>query len=126
MYQIDPLSRTPIYEQIADMTEKLILSGVLKPGDMLPSVRGLSAELKTNPNTVQKAFTELDFRGIVQSVPGKGCYIRTDVFDALKKRGMAKLNELSRLLREIKASGVGYEDVKTEINKIYGGEEKGL
>lgn len=127
MYQIDAMSRTPVYEQIADMTEKLVLSGVLKPNDMLPSVRSLSAELKTNPNTVQKAFTELDFRGIVRTVPGRGCFIRPDVFDALKKRAATKLAELCRLCREIRAAGVPLEDITTEINKIYnGGEENGL
>ncbi|MBO4423553.1 MAG: GntR family transcriptional regulator [Clostridia bacterium] len=119
MYQIDPLSRVPIYEQIADMTEKLVLSGVLKPGDALPSVRSLSVQLHTNPNTVAKAFAELDSRGIVQSAPGRGCYIRPDAADALKRRARARLAELAQLCRTLKAAGVDREEVISEINKVF-------
>ena len=60
MFQIDIMSRIPVYEQIIRQTEKFILIGVLNAGDKLPSVRQLSAELSINPNTIQKAFTELD------------------------------------------------------------------
>ena len=57
MFQIDIMSRIPVYEQLIRQTEKFILLGVLKEGDKLPSVRQLSAELSINPNTIQKAFS---------------------------------------------------------------------
>ena len=72
MFQIDALSRVPVYEQLVDQMEKLVLSGLLKAGDPMPSVRSLSLDLLINPNTIQKAYSELDRRGILMSVPGKG------------------------------------------------------
>ena len=67
MYQIDVMSRTPVYEQIIRQTEEFILKGVLKPGDRMPSVRTLSVELSVNPNTIQKAIAELDRRTLIKS-----------------------------------------------------------
>lgn len=72
MFQIDRFGRTPIYEQIIDQTQRLILSGALNAGDQLPSVRTLSRELSINPNTLQKAYAELERRGICISAPGNG------------------------------------------------------
>jgi GntR family transcriptional regulator len=72
MFQIDRFGRTPIYEQIIDQTQRLIASGILKEGDQLPSVRVLSQELSVNPNTLQKAYSELERRGLCVSAPGNG------------------------------------------------------
>ena len=55
MFHIDPLSRKPVYEQIIDQMERFVLTGLMKPGTQLPSVRSLSMELSINPNTIQKA-----------------------------------------------------------------------
>ena len=59
MYQIDVMSRTPVYEQIIRQTEDFILKGIVNAGDKMPSVRSLSVELSVNPNTIQKAISEL-------------------------------------------------------------------
>ena len=59
MFQIDPLSRIPVYEQIVMQSEQLVAREIVKPGDALPSVRSLSIQLGINPNTIQKAYTEL-------------------------------------------------------------------
>ena len=75
MFQIDNMSRTPVYEQIITQVEKFILGRLLSAGDQLPSVRSLSVELSVNPNTIQKAYGELDVRGIVTTVPGRGCFV---------------------------------------------------
>ena len=72
MFSVDPLSRTPVYEQIVEQCEQYVLLGVLCAGDRLPSVRQLSVELSINPNTIQKAYIELDRRGMVTAVPGRG------------------------------------------------------
>ena len=73
MLYIDVMSRTPVYEQIITQIEKLIGAGIMKEGEQLPSVRSLSIQLSVNPNTIQKAYGELDAKGIIGSVPGKGC-----------------------------------------------------
>ena len=57
MFQIDTLSRVPVYEQIIEQMERFVLAGLLKPGTQLPSVRSLSTELSINPNTIQKAIS---------------------------------------------------------------------
>lgn len=72
MIDIDRQARKPVYEQLLEQFERLILTGVLRPGDQMPSVRSLSLELSVNPNTVQKAFLELERLDITTSVPGIG------------------------------------------------------
>ena len=64
----------PIYEQVKEGFRKLILSGVLAPGVRLPSVRELAAELTINPNTIQRAYRELEAEGFTYSIPGKGSF----------------------------------------------------
>ncbi len=89
MFTIDNMSRIPVYEQIVEQTERLLLSGQMKPGDAMPSVRGLATELGVNPNTIQKAYAELEHRGMTTSVPGRGSFLREDATEQL----VAYLNE---------------------------------
>lgn len=117
MFRIDGMSRTPVYEQIIEQVEKLVSLGIMKAGDQLPSVRSLSIELSVNPNTIQKAYSELDSRGIAKSVPGKGCFISDDAEDALKNAGRKKLTTLSELVRELALSGVTKEEIAEAVEK---------
>ena len=64
----------PIYEQIKDGLRKLIVTGGLGPDEKLPSVRALAAQLAINPNTIQRAYNELEGEGYIYSVPGKGSF----------------------------------------------------
>ena len=73
MFKIDIMSRVPVYEQIIEQMEKFILTGILSAKEQVPSVRSLSVELSVNPNTIQKAYSDLDRREIIYSVPGRGC-----------------------------------------------------
>ena len=68
----------PIYEQITERYKLLILKGVLAPGEQMPSVRKLAMELSTNPNTVQRAYAELERQGFLYSVRGRGSFVRGD------------------------------------------------
>lgn len=74
-YQIDPSSGTPIYRQLADQVRQAVASGVLRAGDRLPSVRDLAAELAVNPNTIAKAYQELEREGVIETPRGKGSFI---------------------------------------------------
>ena len=65
----------PIYEQLQDGFRQLILSGVLSPGSKMPSVRELAASLAINPNTIQRAYRELEAEGCICSVPGRGSFV---------------------------------------------------
>lgn len=76
MVLLDYRSGRPIYEQISSYFERLILSGIMLADEQMPSVRGLAMELSTNPNTVQKAYNDLEERGFIYSVKGKGNFVR--------------------------------------------------
>ena len=75
MFSIDMRSREPIYEQLVNNIIMLITSGVLMPDEQLPSVRNLARDLGINPNTVQKAYQELESRGLVYHAAGRGSFI---------------------------------------------------
>ena len=79
MILIDYKSRKPIYEQIIDSIKSLIVSGVLERDDQLPSVRQLAQELAINPNTIQKAYGELEREGVIYSLKGRGSLDRKSV-----------------------------------------------
>lgn len=66
----------PIYSQIVDGLRQQIAAGILRPGDKLPSVRELASQLAINPNTIQRAYRELEAGGWVESQQGRGCYVR--------------------------------------------------
>ena len=75
MFEIDLKSRQPLYEQIVDNIKQQIIKGVLQANEQLPSVRSLAAELTINPNTIQKAYRELERLGYVSSLPGRGSFV---------------------------------------------------
>ena len=75
MVHLDYRDARPIYTQIVDNFRSQIAAGVLQAGDKLPSVRELATQLSINPNTIQRAYRELELRGYLQSIPGKGCFV---------------------------------------------------
>lgn len=75
MVHLDYRDARPIYSQITDGFRQQILAGVLQEGDKLPSVRDLAAQLAINPNTIQRAYRELENEGWIATVPGKGCFV---------------------------------------------------
>src|SRR5439155_26980928 len=74
-FHIDTSSRLPLYQQLAQQIREEIARGALQPGAVLPSVRQLSAELVVNPNTISRAYTELEREGLLVSRPGRGIYV---------------------------------------------------
>ncbi len=118
MFRIDGMSRTPVYEQIVLQVERLCRLGVLKSGDQLPSVRSLSLELSVNPNTIQKAYSELDARGLATSVPGKGCFISMSSEDALIDAKNKKLCSLAEAVSGLLSEGVSAEDIRRTLESV--------
>lgn len=119
LFMIDPMSRTPIYEQLTEQVEKLVLVGVLQTGQQMPSVRALSCELSINPNTVQKAYTDLCSRGVLCAVPGKGCFVSEEALTVLRVQSRERLGAFADMTRELKLAGVQREDLLQMINEIY-------
>ncbi|HNW85835.1 MAG TPA: GntR family transcriptional regulator [Candidatus Limiplasma sp.] len=119
MFQIDRFGRQPIYEQIIDQVEQLIGSGALSPGDQLPSVRSLSQTLSANPNTLQKAYTELERRGVTVSVPGSGRFISKDAPRLVIEGMQSFLDEITALSAKLCLSRVPKESVLQAVNTAY-------
>ena len=119
MFRIDPLSRQPVYEQLIDQLERLVLLDLLSADSQLPSVRSLSLELTINPNTIQKAYSELDTRGIIYSVPGIGCFVSANAKALLTEHKRKKLTNLSALTAELRIAGISKEEIIHCIESVY-------
>ena len=102
----------PIYEQIKDGLRKLIVTGAMLPDEKLPSVRALAQQLSINPNTIQRAYADLEGEGYIYSVPGKGSFAagHSDADAARREELLAKTREL---LTELRQLGVGEEELLT-------------
>lgn len=119
---IDYHSRTPIYEQIMEQIILLVSSGNLKKDDQLPSLRQLSAQLSLNINTVKRALSELEDRGITYSVAGKGTFISGDT--PVKNIYLDRaLEDLKVNAANAKAHGASKKKILEIINDIYKGDE---
>lgn len=106
MILIDYRDRRPIYEQIMERFQELIMKGVLKQDEKLPSVRNLAVELSINPNTIQRAYAELERLGFIYCVKGKGNFVAYDqkVMDGQKKELVKKLEALIKRAENIGVS----------------------
>jgi GntR family transcriptional regulator len=100
MITIDYKDRRSLYRQIVEKVEELIAQGILESDQQLPSVRQLAVDLSINPNTIQKAYSELESRGVIYSVKGIGNFISSDLDGVLNNRKNALMTKLDELVRE--------------------------
>ena len=108
----------PIYEQIKDGLRKLIVTGAIKADDKIPSVRALAAQLAINPNTIQRAYNELEQEGYIYSVAGKGSFVSgTADADAARRENLKE--DLRKLLGELRYLGMTHEDAVKLIKEVY-------
>ena len=119
MITIDYKSRQPIYEQIIDKVKELIIAGVLKRDDQLPPVRQLAQELAINPNTIQKAYAELERQGVIYSMKGKVSYVGSSLVELTHAKKAQLTRELEELCAELYAIKVPVDDVCSQIKAIY-------
>jgi len=75
-FQLNFASGKPVYLQVVDQVKAAAASGALQPGDPLPSIRPLAVDLRVNRNTIAKAYAELESQHVIETVPGKGCFVR--------------------------------------------------
>lgn len=115
MFDIDLQSRVPIYEQLYKKTLELVIKGVLKENSQMPSVRSLAKELGVNPNTVAKAYQELERNGVIYSLSGRGSFISKITRDSLKEFALADFDEAAR---EALKAGVNAQDLIERIGQI--------
>lgn len=111
MIFIDYKDARPIYEQIVDKFQKLILTGALEPNTRMPSVRSLAVDLSINPNTIQRAYMELERQGFIYSVKGRGNFV---VYDErlLNVRRQEVFVKLQKLVREAEEIGMTTGELK--------------
>ena len=107
----------PIYEQIKDGFRKLILSDMLRTGEKLPSVRELAAELAINPNTIQRAYRELEAEGFIYSIPGKGSFAAA-LSEVADSRRTALFSAFDEAATELLHLGVAEQELCGRIQNL--------
>lgn len=100
MIHLDYRDARPIYAQITDGFREQIAAGVLQPGEKLPSVRELAADLAINPNTIQRSYRQLEVEGWIATVPGKGCFVSSSekAADQERQRWYTTFDEATAML----------------------------
>jgi GntR family transcriptional regulator len=126
MISIDPKLSKPIFQQIIDNIKENIIKGIIIPGEKIPSVRELSILLETNPNTINKAYKELERQKIIETIQGRGSFIKKDYTPKIdEERYLETFQILKKLIIDFKYMGIereGFIDIINEIYKKLGGE----
>lgn len=117
MFVIRPQSKAPIFEQLKAQILEFISLGILAPNDKLPSVRSLATELSINPNTVSKAYQELELQGYIYTTPGKGCFVADNHLETQIRQ--VKLGEFKTCVEDMQRHQVAKEDLLHVIDEIY-------
>ena len=121
MVHLDYRDARPIYVQIMDGFKEQISAGVLCSGDKLPSVRELAANLAINPNTIQRAYRQLEMEGWIATVPGKGCFVCGRPSTAALQEREALLEEFDKLAADLMNLGMTREELIARLMR--GGEQ---
>ena len=122
-FSLDMTNGVPIYRQIIVQIENGILSGRMKPGDKLPTIRSLAVALKANPNTIAKAYGELEIRGVLITQVGSGTYIsnkKPSPDDRVDVRKQKVMEVTERFMREMRDLGVDKEELLNMISNWEG------
>ena len=117
MIIIDYKDPRPIYEQIIEKLQELIVKGILEPDSQLPSVRSLAMELSINPNTIQKAYAELERDGIIYSLPARGSFISSDLSAASEAAKREICTQVEDAVRRAKAFGISREELEALLER---------
>ena len=123
MLNIDVKSRKPIYEQIIDSIKELIIQGIWPRDTQLPSVRQLAGDLAINPNTIQKAYSELERQGIIYSMKSKGSFVASSVDELRGERKAELVEELGKTLHELESLGMSDEEAADILRGAWKGEK---
>ena len=122
---VNPRSGVPIYVQIVEQVQRALEVGILRPGDPLPTVRQLAAELTIAPNTIVKAYGELEALGLIESRAGVGTTVSSGLDGALRRQAVARLHDrLRQLVGDAASLGVAERELRdlfeAELPRVYG------
>lgn len=122
MILLDYRDRRPIYEQMVEKLERLIASGALEPLTKMPSVRSLAMELSVNPNTVQRAYAQLEQDGYLYTVSGRGSFVtaESEWKDSRQSKALEQWTEITRQARD---SGIKKEELERLLQDVFVEEE---
>ena len=116
MFILDYKDARPIYEQVVDKFQKLILTGALEPNTKMPSVRSLAVELSINPNTIQRAYSELEREGFIYTVKGRGNFVAYDE-SLLRYRKDEIYRKLEEIVREAGEIGISRQELSDYLGE---------
>jgi len=121
---IDNKSGTPIYDQIYSQIKSQIISGTLKPDEMLPSIRGLAKDLRISFITTKRAYEELEKEGFIYTLPAKGCYVAPKNVELLREENLKKIEEhIDEIVRLAASCNLSKQEILEMVN--FGLEEQG-
>ena len=114
LFTIDPRSGVPIYLQLVEQVKRSVALGVLAPGEQLPTVKQLAADLVVNPNTIARAYRALERDSVIETMPGRGSFVAGDGAVAGAKRAVADVADqaLIQAVREARSMGLARNDLK--------------
>lgn len=119
MFQLDLKSRKSIYEQIVDNFKELIITGVIKPEDKVPSVRELSKTLTVNPNTIQKSYRELEYQGFFYTVSGLGTFVASKSDMEMDEKKIKEIKDHIRgNIKELIYLGLSLDLIKKALDEL--------
>lgn len=118
MFELDVRSRKPIYEQLVERLKELIITEILKADEQLPSVRALANQLTINPNTIQKAYRELENQGYIYSIKGRGSFVSPATLSYNAEKLNAVKEGLAKIISEALYLGMRSEDLIKMIKEI--------
>ena len=119
MIDIDVQSRIPIYKQIYNQIETFALNGVYEPNTQLMSVRQLAKLIGINPNTIIKAYSELEQNGIIYSVPGRGSFVSPNLNNASKQKRREILSEIENTAAKAASLGIPESEAINAVKHAY-------
>jgi GntR family transcriptional regulator len=113
IFTVDPRSGVPIYLQLTEQVKRMVALGSLAPGEQLPTVKALALQLTVNPNTVARAYRDLERERVIETSPGRGSFVRSDgtVADAKQAVSEVALAALSDAVREARSLGIDRADL---------------
>ena len=117
-------SGKPIYTQIADQVKEQIMTGVLAPGEALPSMRLLARELRISVITTKRAYVDLERDGFLENVPGKGCFVAPQNRELLREAQLRRVEErLTQAVEEARKGGLSLAELQEMLNILYSGDD---
>ena len=116
---IDPRSGVPIYLQLIEQIKRSIALGILQAGEQLPTVKQLALDLTVNPNTVAKAYRDLERDGVIETSPGRGSFVRADGATAFSRAAVSDVARLTiqNAVREAKSVGLSRSEVRDLLDQ---------